>query len=106
MPTSRGYDSTAACSSRVPSAGGTAARACPRTGLGRGRCGEGVRVDAGQREVPEREPQVPAELVFGLLDRAVRLPGVRALVIAVLQDQAARGRAADMVDLLIQRGQG
>ena len=65
-----------------------------------------VRLDAGQREVPEREPQVPAELVFGLLDRAERLPGVRALVVAVLEDQVAGGRAADMVDVLLQRRQG
>ena len=64
-----------------------------------------VRLDAGQREVPEREPQVPAELVSGLLDRAGRLPGVRALVVAVLEDQVAGGRAADMVDVLLQRRQ-
>jgi hypothetical protein len=31
----------------------------PGGGRGRGRGGEGVRVDAGQREVAEREPQVP-----------------------------------------------
>src|SRR6516225_6628114 len=65
-----------------------------------------VRLDAGQQEVPEREPQVPAELVSGLLDRAGRLPGVRALVVAVLEDQVAGGRAADMVDVLLQRRPG
>ena len=36
--------------------------ALQRSGLGRTRRGEGVRVDAGQREMPEREPHVPAEL--------------------------------------------
>jgi hypothetical protein len=77
-----------------------------RGGLGRGRRGQGVRVDAGQREMPEREPDGPAELPFDLLDRAERLPGVRALVIPVLDDQAAGGRAADVIDVLIQRGQG
>jgi hypothetical protein len=65
-----------------------------------------VRVDAGQREVPEREPHGPAELAFDLLDRVEGLPRVRALVIAVLEDQVAGGRAADMIDLLIQRRQG
>jgi len=39
------------------------------TGLGHGRCGEGVRVDAGQRKVPVHDPHVPAELLFDLLDR-------------------------------------
>jgi hypothetical protein len=74
-------------------------------GLRRGRRGEGVRVDAGQRKMPEREPDGPAELAFDLLDRTERLPGVRALVIAVLDDQTAGGRAADMVGVLVQRRQ-
>jgi hypothetical protein len=64
------------------------------------------RVDAGQREVPESEPHGPAELAFDLLDRMERLPGVRALVIAVLDNQWAGRRAADMIDLLVQRCQG
>jgi hypothetical protein len=68
--------------------------------------GQGVRVDAGQREVPEREPHGPAELAFDLLDRPVGLPGVRALVVAVLDDQAGGRRAADVIDVLIQRRQG
>ena len=34
-------------------------RALQRGGLGRGRRGQGVRVDAGQREMPECEPMVP-----------------------------------------------
>src|SRR6266436_9447064 len=49
--------------------------ALPGGGLRRGRRGEGVRVDAGQREMPEREPHVPAKLLFYLLDRMERLPG-------------------------------
>src|SRR5207237_1453960 len=77
-----------------------------RGGLGRGRGGGGVRVDAGQREVPEREPHVPAQLAFDLLDRVERLPRIRALVIAVLEDQRAGGRAADVIDCLVQRRQG
>jgi hypothetical protein len=80
--------------------------ALPRSGLGGGRCGEGMRVDAGQREMPEREPHVPAELAFGLLDRVERLTRVPALVIAVLDDQVAGGRAADVIDVLVERRQG
>ena len=74
--------------------------------LGRGRRGEGVRVNAGQREMPEREPHVPPKLLFYLLDRMERLTRVRAFVIAVLNDQAAGARAPDVIDLLVQRRQG
>jgi hypothetical protein len=45
----------------------------------------------GAREMPEREPDGPAELAFDLLDRVERLPGALALAIAVLDDQAAGG---------------
>jgi hypothetical protein len=31
-------------------------------------------MDAGQRKVPEREPHVPAKLLFDLADRMERLP--------------------------------
>jgi len=48
--------------------------ALPPSCLGRGRRGEGVRVYAGQREMPEREPQVPAKLLFDPFDRVERLP--------------------------------
>jgi hypothetical protein len=78
----------------------------PCGGLSGGRRGEGVRVNPGQREMPEHEPHVPAKLLFYLLDRMERLPRVRALVIAVLDDQVAGGQAADVIDLLIQRRQG
>jgi len=77
--------------------------ALPGGGLGGGCGGEGVRVDAGQREMAEREPHVPAELLFDLLDRVEGLPRVWALVVAVLEDQAAGGRAADVVDVFVQR---
>src|SRR5216683_7956287 len=79
--------------------------ALQRGGLRRGRRGEGVRMDAGQREVPECEPHVPAQLAFDLLDRVERLPRVRALVVAVLEDQRAGGRTAGVIDFLIQRRQ-
>jgi hypothetical protein len=55
--------------------------------------------------VPEREPHVPAQAPPGLLDRVERLPRVWALVIAVLDDQAAGGRTPDVIDFLIQRRQ-
>jgi hypothetical protein len=56
--------------------------------------------------MPEREPHVPAELLFDQLDRTEGLPRVRALVIAVLEDHTAGGRTADVIDFLIQRRQG
>jgi hypothetical protein len=43
--------------------------------------------------VPEREPHVPVQAPPGLLGRVERLPRVRALVIAVLGDQAAVKRS-------------
>jgi len=42
--------------------------------LCRGRGSEGVRVDAGLRKMPEREPHAPAELLLDMLDRVERLP--------------------------------
>src|SRR6266702_5537521 len=88
---------------RAPSAGGIAARACPRTGPAaqrpqprpprRGRAGE-----CRSMGMPEREPHLPAELLFDHLERIAGLPRVRAIVIAVLDDQAAGGRTADVID--------
>jgi len=75
--------------------------ALPGGGLRCGGRGHGVRVDLGQGEVPEREPHIPAELLFDLLDGAERLPRVGALVVAVFDDQAAGPRAADVIDRLI-----
>src|SRR5258706_6344366 len=59
-----------------------------------------------QRKMPEREPHVPAELLADQLDSVERLPRVRALVVAVLDDQRACGRTADVIDFLVQRRQG
>jgi len=62
-------------------------------------------VDAGQREMPEGEPHVSAEVLFDLLDRVEGLPRVGALVVAVLEDQVAGGRAANVIGVLLQRRQ-
>src|SRR5260370_9340716 len=62
-----------------------------RWGLGRRRGRESVRVDAGQWKMPVREPHVPVKPAFDLLDRVEGPPRVWALVIAVLDDQAAGG---------------
>ena len=63
--------------------------ALERRGLRRAGRRERVRVDLGQREVPEREPYRDARLALDTLDRPVRLPRVRALVVAVLDDSVA-----------------
>jgi Prolipoprotein diacylglyceryl transferase len=55
--------------------------------LGRGRAGEGVRMDLGQREVPEGEAHLLAKPSLDPLDFAKRPTRVRALVVAVLEDQ-------------------
>jgi hypothetical protein len=57
----------------------------------------------GQREIPEREPYCVAQLFLHEFDRPERLPRVRALVVAVLQDHPAPGRAADVIDRLVHR---
>jgi hypothetical protein len=72
-------------------------------GLGRLRRGQGVRVDPGQREMPERKPDTPSQLLLDALDRSERLARVRALVIAVLDNQMTFGRAADMINRLVHR---
>ena len=48
--------------------------ALQRGSLGGAGRGEGVRVDAAEREVPEREPHVSVEPLFDLLDGMERLP--------------------------------
>jgi hypothetical protein len=77
--------------------------ALQRGGFSCGRGGKGMRVDADQREVPEGELEVPVQLTFDLLDRVERLPRIRALVVAVLEDQRAAGRAADVIGFLHRR---
>ena len=80
--------------------------ALARGGLGRGRRGEGVRVDLSQREIPEGEPDGPAQFFLDTLDFPVRLPGIRAFVIAVLQDEAAGRGAAEMIGRAFNRSGG
>jgi hypothetical protein len=80
----------------------------PEPALERGglRCpgrGEGVRVDLGQREVPEGEADALAQLGLDALDRAEGRARVGALVVAVLDDDRRRRRAADVIDRLVQR---
>ena len=60
----------------------------------------GVRVDVGERKVPPDVAQLVAERVEQLADDDLRLPAVRALVVAVLDERDGRGlRAADVVAL-------
>src|SRR3954454_17183762 len=73
----------------------------PRRRLGGERGGEGVRMDRGQREVPEGEPDV--ELRLDALDRPERLARIRALMVAVLEDQPRARGAADVIDRLLDR---
>ena len=60
-------------------------------------------MDLGQREVPEREPHPVAEPGLDALDLPERAPRVRALVVAVLDDQPPRRPAADMIDPAVER---
>ena len=80
--------------------------ALPGGGLGCGRRGEGVRVDLGEREMPEREPDTAGEHCFNAFDLPVRLPRVRAFIIPVLKDERAGGGPADVVELLIHWARG
>jgi len=48
--------------------------ALPGGGLGCGCRGEGVWVDLGEREMPEREPDTAGECCFDAFDFPVRLP--------------------------------
>jgi hypothetical protein len=74
-------------------------------GLGRSGRGQGVRVDPGQREMPEGEPHTVAQFCLDALDSPKRLPRVRALVIAVLDNQPTRSWAADAIHRLVDRFQ-
>src|SRR5580704_14350054 len=75
------------------------------SGLGRRcRC-QGVWMDAGQREMPEREPHTAIELCFYAHDRPVRLARVRAFVVAVLENPRTRGPSSDVVDAVVHRRQ-
>jgi hypothetical protein len=74
--------------------------------LGCGSRGQGVRVDPGQREMLESEPDPFPQFPPGAFNRLGRLPRVRAFVVAVLDDKTTRGRAAGMINGLINRLQG
>ena len=72
-----------------------------RRGFGRDRSRQRVRMDLGERKVPEGEPGAAAQGPLDAFDLPECPPGVRALIIAVLDDQARRGRTADVIDVLI-----
>ena len=55
--------------------------------LGCGRRREGVRVDRFEREMAEGEADAPAQVSLDAFDLPKRLPRVRALVVAVLEDE-------------------
>jgi hypothetical protein len=54
-------------------------------------------------EMPEGEPHTLAQFCLDVLDRPKRLPRVRALEIAVLDNQATRSCAADVIHRLVDR---
>lgn len=60
-------------------------------------------MDLGQREVPKGEADTVAEAPFDPLDGAEGLSRVRAHVVAVLEDQDSRRRAADVIDGFLER---
>ena len=70
--------------------------------LGGGGRAERVRMDLDEREVPEGETNAPAQFLLDILDRPKRLPGVGALVVAVLENETTGCRPAGVVDLLVQ----
>jgi hypothetical protein len=61
-----------------------------------------VRVDLGKREVAERKADAVGAALESL-DLAKRLARVRALVVAVLDDDVALRRPADVVDRFVKR---
>jgi hypothetical protein len=67
------------------------------------RGGERVRMDLGQREVTEREPDPIAESSLDPLDLAFSVARVRALVVPVLEDQASGHATADVIDRVLDR---
>ena len=61
-----------------------------------------MRTDLDEREVPEGEPNAPAQFMLDMLDRPKRLPGVGALVVSVLENETSGLRPSGVVDLLVQ----
>jgi hypothetical protein len=80
--------------------------ALERGSLGRGGGRESMRVDLGQRKVPEGEADAIAQSCLDALDFSERFARVRAFVVAVLDDEAAGRRAADVIDDVIERFHG
>ena len=78
-------------------------RSCSAAASAAADCRERVRVDLDQREMAEREAQVTVQPALDEPDLLERQPRVRALVVAVLDDQATGRRAADVVDRTVQR---
>ena len=70
--------------------------------LGGGGRAERVRMGVDEREVPEGETNAPAQFLLDVFDRPKRLPGVGALVVAVLENETTDRRPAGVVDLLVQ----
>jgi hypothetical protein len=55
-----------------------------------------------QRKITEGKPDTPAKFFLDPLDFPVRPPGIRAFVVAVLQDEAAACRTAEMIKVVVQ----
>jgi len=55
--------------------------------------------------MPEREADTVIQALLDAFDLPERLPGVRAFVVAVLEDEPTGGRAANVIDLLVERRQ-
>src|SRR4051794_41888166 len=60
-------------------------------------------MDAGQREMAEREADAAVQLLLDALDLAERATRVRALVVAVLEDDRRPAGPAHVVDRVVQR---
>ena len=74
-----------------------------RSGLGSGRCPKGERMNLRQRKVPEGEAHALAQLTLHALDFPERVSGVRALIVAVLDDETTGRRAAHVVHPAVKR---
>src|SRR4029077_9629692 len=68
--------------------------------LGCGRRCKGVRMDVDEREVAEREADAAVELSLDTFDLAECPSRKRAFVVAVFEDEAGAGRAADVISVV------
>ena len=72
-----------------------------------GGCGsQGVRMDLGQRKVPEDKANAAFEPSLHALDLPESPPGVRALVVAVSNEERSSLRSAYVVDQRVDRLEG